>query len=134
MGDLAQPLGDTALASVDLQWSVAGGAVTTVPMTNVAGLVYHAEIPAQPVGTEVEYAVEVADAAGRTVRSRAITFRAGDVAEVPGCGQFSLPSLRTMSGRALVVLGNVLLLLLAVAGARRIAASRHHHSDVVVKR
>jgi len=130
----AQAVGDTTIASVDLHWSVAGGAVTTVPMPSVADHTYRAEIPAQAIGTEVEYAVEVADAAGQTVRSRTYSFRVGDVAEVPGCGQFSLPSVRTSSGRVLVVLGNVLLLLLAVAGARRIAASRHHHSNVVVKR
>ena len=126
----AQAVADTMLAAVDLLWSVVGGAPNTVAMTNVSGGTFRAEIPTQALGVELEYAVEVADAGGRTARSRAYRYRVGEPAAVPGCGQFSLPSVRSAPGRVLVVLGNVLLLLLAVAGARRILHARHSHVEI----
>jgi subtilisin family serine protease len=128
----AQALSDSTLTGLQLQWAVAGGTPTVVPMQSTADHTYRAEIPTQGQGTRLEYFVEVADAGGRTARSRTYTYQVGENAGVPGCGQFTLPSVRTAPGRVLVVLGNVLLLLLAVAGARRITAARHSH--VVPKR
>ena len=54
-------------ATVQLHWSVTGtGAFAAVAMTHVAGDVFEAFIPAQPVGTRVSYYLSAGPAAVRT--------------------------------------------------------------------
>jgi subtilisin family serine protease len=119
----AEALSDTVIGDIRLEYSVQQGAPTSVPMQRAGDDAFDAEIPAQPVGAQVAYFVEAADAAGRTVRSRTYTFQVGDEAPLPGCG-VPFPAVHTTQARTLFVLGNALLVLLAVQGGRKLLASR----------
>ncbi|MCX5771877.1 MAG: S8 family serine peptidase, partial [Candidatus Hydrogenedentes bacterium] len=53
------------LARAELFWSIDGGAsFSTVPMVNAGGVSYCAEIPGQPVGTDICYYLEAEDVNG----------------------------------------------------------------------
>jgi len=120
----AEAVADTAIQDVQLNYTVQNSAPTVVPMQRTTEDAFSAEIPAQTLGTNVAYFVEVADSAGGRARSRTYAFQVGENAGMPGCGRFSLPSVKTTQARALVVLGNVLWLLLALQAARKLRSHR----------
>jgi hypothetical protein len=120
----AEALGDTTIVDVRLDYRVQDGEPTSVPMQPDGPNAWRAEIPAQPTGVQLAYFVEVADAVGRTARSRTYTLQIGDPSPLPGCG-VPFPTMHTTQSRLLFVLGNMLVVLLGVYGGRRLMAARH---------
>ena len=57
----AEALDDGSIQGVRLSYAVGGGSPTAVAMQSVGENAYRAEIPGQPVGTQVSYFVDVAD-------------------------------------------------------------------------
>ncbi len=122
----AEALADGEVRSVSLSWAIGVGAPTVVAMTHVVDQVYRAEIPGQPMGTQLSYFVEAVDGGGATARSRTYTFQVGENAGTPpaGCGNLQLVSMKGTSGRVLVVLLNVLVVLVGLQVARKVSRRR----------
>ena len=122
----AEALAETPVQDVQLGYTLQNGAPVLQPMQPATENAFSAVIPTQTLGTQVAYFVEAVDGAGVHARSRTYSFVVGgESAEIPGCGRFSLPAVKSTQTRAVVVLGNVLLILLALYAARRL---RSHHT------
>jgi subtilisin family serine protease len=119
----AEAVADAAIQSAVLTFTVNSGTPAMVPMPAVGDGAFEAAIPGQSLGSTIAYFVDVADAAGSTARSRTYTFRIGETAVVPGCGDFQFANLRGNQRIGLMAL-NLMLLVGAVLGARRLVGSR----------